>query len=232
MQFDFSVLVANWPLFAGGLARTIALCAASACLGLALGVVLALGRLSRRASLRVPAVVFIEIVRDTPFLVQAFLIFFGLPALGFPIKATTAGILSLSLYAGAYFAESIRGAILSVYKGQMDAARAVGMSYLLGMRRVVFPQMMGYLIPPLTNQLIGVVKDSSVLAIITVPELTMLTQSVFGTTFAAVEVYTMVAVLYWLLTATIAAGMGYLERRTPTYRITHQIPAVVPQRLD
>lgn len=222
MSFDWSVLASNWPLFAQGLSVTILFCAVSSLLGGCLGMVVALGRLSRRPWLRGPAAGFVEIIRDTPFLVQAFIIFFVLPALGVHISATTAGILALTLYAGAYFAESIRGAILSVPKGQMDAARATGMSYALAMRRVVFPQMMAYLIPPFTNQLIGVIKDSSVLSIITVPELTMATQRVLGTTFAPVEAYSMVAVLYWLLTSLVAALLGRLERHTPTHRATQQ----------
>jgi polar amino acid transport system permease protein len=104
----------------------------------------------------------------------------------------------------------------------VDAARAAGMSHALAMRRIVFPQMMAYLIPPLTNQLIGLIKDSSVLSIITVPELTMATQTVLGTTFAPVEAFSMVALLYWALTASVAALMGYLERHTPTRRAARQ----------
>jgi ABC-type amino acid transport system permease subunit len=100
-----------------------------------------------------------------------------------------------------------------VARGQAEAARAVGMSHLLTMRRIVRPQMMSYLIPSLTNQFIGLVKESSVLSIITVPELTMASSLVLGRTFAAVEAYTVVAALYWGLTLTISVGMGALERR-------------------
>ncbi|HKV43105.1 MAG TPA: amino acid ABC transporter permease [bacterium] len=225
MRFDSSIIVSHWPIFARGLGVTILFCVASSLGGLLLAVPVALGRLSGKVWLRAPAGIFVEAIRDTPFLVQAFIIFFVLPGLGMPISSTTAGILALSLYGGAYFAESIRGAILSVPKGQVDAARALGMSYLLAMRRVVFPQMMAYLIPPLTNQLIGLIKDSSVLSIITVPELTMATQNVLGTTFAPVEAFSMVALLYWLLTSTVAALMGRLERQTATYRAARQMAA-------
>jgi len=151
--------------------------------------------------------------------------FFVVPALGVPISATAAGISALTLYGGAYFAESIRGAILSVPRGQVDAARAAGMSEALAMRRIVLPQRMAFLIPPLTNQLIGLIKDSSVLSIITVPELTMATQTVLGTTFAPVEAYSMVALLYWGLTAAVAALMGRLEQHTPTQRAARQTMA-------
>jgi len=225
MKFDITVITSNWPLLARGLGVTISFCSVSSVLGLCLGLVVALARLSRSAWLRGPAVGFVEIIRDTPFLVQTFVIFFVLPAFGVGISATTAGIIALTLYGGAYFSESIRGAILSVPRGQIDAARAAGMSHALAMRRIVFPQMMAYLIPPLTNQLIGLIKDSSVLSIITVPELTMATQTVLGTTFAPVEAFSAAALLYWALTACLAALMGRLEHHTPTQRAARQTAA-------
>jgi polar amino acid transport system permease protein len=225
MKFDISVITLNWQLFARGFGVTLFFCGVASVLGVCFGLLVALARLSRSAWLRGPAVGFVEIIRDTPFLVQAFVIFFVVPAFGVTISATAAGITALTLYGGAYFSESIRGAILSVPRGQMDAARAAGMSQALAMRRVVFPQMMAYLIPPLTNQLIGLVKDSSVLSIITVPELTMATQRVVGTTFAPIEAFSMAAVLYWVLTACLAALMGRLEHYTPTQRAARQTTA-------
>jgi polar amino acid transport system permease protein len=225
MNFDLSVLTSNWHFFARGLGVTILFCSVSSVLGLCLGLIVALARLSRSAWLRGSAAVFVEIIRDTPFLVQAFVIFFVIPSFGVSISSTTAGIAALTLYGGAYFAESIRGAILSVPRGQVDAARAAGMSHAMAMRRIVFPQMMAYLLPPLTNQLIGLIKDSSVLSIITVPELTMATQTVLGTTFAPVEAFSMVALTYWALTAVVAALMGILEHHTPTRRAARQTTA-------
>jgi cystine transport system permease protein len=213
MRFDLSVIAETWPIFVRGLGFTILCCVLALALGLILGTIVALARLSRRGWLRWPASVYVEIIRDTPFLVQAFLIYFLLPRYHIRLPATTAGIIALTLYGAAAFAESIRGAVLSVARGQVEAARAVGMSHLLTMRRIVRPQMMSYLIPSLTNQFIGLVKESSVLSIITVPELTMASSLVLGRTFAAVEAYTVVATLYWGLTLTISVGMGALERR-------------------
>ena len=233
MTFDVEVITGSWPVFARGLANTVLFCVVGVAAGLVVGVLVAFARLSRRRPLRWAAGAFVEVVRDTPFLVQVFLIFYVLPAVGVRLAATTAGLCALSLYGGAYFAESIRGAILSVPRGQLDAARAVGMPYALAMRRVVFPQMMGYLLPSLTNQIIGLVKDSAVLSIITVPELTMAAQVVLGTTFSPVETYTMVALLYWALTAAVAAGMLRLERRALAYRraearASGPLPGLVP----
>jgi His/Glu/Gln/Arg/opine family amino acid ABC transporter permease subunit len=218
VTFDVSVLVEHWAVFARGFAITLGCCALAIAAGLVLGAVVALGRLSRRSWLRWPASVYVEVVRDTPFLVQAFLVYFLLPRWEIRLPATTAGVIALALYAAAGFAEAIRGAILSVARGQVEAARAAGMSHLLTLRRIVAPQMMGYLVPSLTNQFIGIVKESSVLSIITVPELTMASAVVLGQTFAAVEAYSVVALLYWGLSLAIVLGMGLLERRTPGRR--------------
>jgi His/Glu/Gln/Arg/opine family amino acid ABC transporter permease subunit len=218
MAFDVSVFTGYWLIIAKGLLNTVLFSTGSIIGGLAVGVLLALGRLSRRRLLRIPARGVVEVLRNTPFLIQVFIIYYVLPALGISLAVATAGLLSLSLFAGAYFAESIRGAILAVPRGQMDSARATGMSYRLAMRRIIFPQMLGYLIPALTNNLIGVVKDSAVLSIITVPEITMATQVVLGETFSPVEAYTLTALLYWALTSAIAAGMSRLERRTAAFR--------------
>jgi His/Glu/Gln/Arg/opine family amino acid ABC transporter permease subunit len=222
MSFSMSVITDNWSIFASGFVATVIFCAISTVLGLLFSVPIALSQLSRTWWWRVPARVLVEIVRDTPFLVQVFVIYFVLPAMGIPMSSTAAGLLALSLYGAVYFSESIRGAILSVPKGQVDAARATGMSQSLALRKIVFPQMLGYALPPLGNQVIGLIKDSAVLSIIAVPELTMAFQNVLGTTFAAPEAFVTVAVLYWMLTAAVAFGMSRLERLTPTYRSTRQ----------
>lgn len=219
MRFDTAVIVEHWAVFARGLGVTLACCGLAALVGLAAGLLVALGRLSRRRWLRRIAGVYVEVIRDTPFLVQAFLVYFLLPRFGLRLDAMTAGVLALGAYAAAGFAEAIRGAVLSVARGQMEAARASGMPYGLAMRRIVAPQMTGYLLPAMTNNLIGLIKESSVLSIITVPELTMATSVVLGATFAAVEAYTVVALLYWLPTAAAAAAMGALERRAAVAQI-------------
>jgi His/Glu/Gln/Arg/opine family amino acid ABC transporter permease subunit len=139
MNFDTDVVVFGLPNLLRGLVNTVFFCTVSIALGLVLATLVALMRLSRRAILRYPALWFVEVIRNTPFLVQAFIVFFALPPLGVQLAATTAGILVLTLYAGAYVAEAIRGAILSVPKGQMEAARGLGMPYLRAMRRIVFP---------------------------------------------------------------------------------------------
>lgn len=218
MDIELSMVTYAMPILLKGMANTILFCSVSMVIGFVLAVGIALARFSRHAVLRRSAQWFVELIRNTPFLVQAFLVFFALPKLGVRFNATTAGILVLSLYAAAYFTESIRGAILSVPKGQMEAARAVGMPYFRAMRRIVFPQMLGYLLPSLTNQVIGVIKESAALSVISVPEAAMAAQIVLGVSFNPVDTYIMVALLYWLVTATIAAVMLRVERRVLTRR--------------
>lgn len=213
MDFDVSVVTYGLPILLRGLLNTVLFCAAAILCGSILSIVVALARISRRAILRWPALWFIEVVRNTPFLVQAFIIFFVLPAFGLRLQPTTAGILVMTLYAGAFFAESVRGAIESVPSGQMDAARSLGLPYLVAMRLVISPQMLGYLIPSLTNQMIGVIKESAVLSVVTVPELSLAGQVVLGVAFSPVETYTMVGILYWMLTAAVAFAMMRAERR-------------------
>ena len=227
MTFSFSIIADAWPIFASGLLVTVTFCSIASVLGLVLAVPIALAQLSRRWWWRAPAKILVEIVRDTPFLVQVFIIYFVVPAMGVHMSSTAAGILALSLYAAVYFSESIRGAILSVPKWQTDAARATGMSYVLIMRKIVFPQMMGYVLPPIGNQLIGLIKDSAVLSTIAVPELTMAFQNVLGTTFAAPETFVAVAALYWLLTSVVTLAMSRLERLTPTHRSTRQVTSLL-----
>jgi His/Glu/Gln/Arg/opine family amino acid ABC transporter permease subunit len=224
MEFDFSVVAFGLPILLRGLGNTVLFCAIALPAGLLVGSAVALMRLSRQWIARAPAAAFVEIIRDTPFLVQAFLLFYGLPTFGIRLNAATAGIIVLTIHSGAYFAEGIRGAILSVPKGQLEAARALGMPYLRGMRRIVFPQMMGYLLPALTNQIIGAIKDSAVLSVITAPELSMAAQMVLGESFSPVETYAMVALIYWGLIASVSAGLMRLEKRV--FRATTPAAAV------
>src|SRR5262249_2644309 len=143
MSFDWSIVAYGAPIFFFGALNTLSFCALAIAAGLVLGLGLALGRLSQRTMLRLSTTVFVEIVRNHPFLVQGDLLLYALPALGIRLGAEVAGILALSAYAAAYFSEAIRGAILSVPRGQSESARALGLPYPRTLRRIVAPQMMG-----------------------------------------------------------------------------------------
>jgi len=208
MTFDSSVVSYGLPLLLGGLVNTVLFSLSAIAIALMLAPVVAVGRLSTRPSLRWMATCYVEAIRNTPFLVQAFLFFYGLAALGIRVDAGVAGIVTLSIFGTATFSESFRGAIRSVPLGQLESARAVGMSYRLALQRIVFPQMWGYLIPSLANQATGIIKECSVLSVITVPEVAMAAQFVIGETFAPAETYAMAAVLYWALTSTVTGLMS------------------------
>jgi polar amino acid transport system permease protein len=218
MTFDLDILVEYWPVILRGLGLTLALSAIAVVCALVGGLVVALMRMSRRRPVSLVASAYIEVGRNLPFMIIAFLIFYGLPRWGVQLPAFIVGAIALSLYASAYFAEIIRAAILSVPKGQMESARAVGMSRSQALRNVIFPQMMGYFLPPATNQAIMVVKESSILSTITVMELTMAGQIIQGYTYSPVEAFVTAAVLYWLICAAVARAGTKLEVALQPYR--------------
>jgi His/Glu/Gln/Arg/opine family amino acid ABC transporter permease subunit len=212
MTFDFLSVAQYWAVFAEGLYLTLAASLLALALALALGAVLALGRLSRRRLVSGAALVFIEVVRDVPFMVLVFLVFYLLPTIEIRLPAFGVGVLTLGVYEAVYFAEIIRGAILSVPKGQMDSARAIGMSRAQAFRYVIFPQMMGYFLPPATNQAVMVVKDSSILSTITVAELTMSGRIAVTYTVAPIEIFLVISILYWLICSGVSRTGAWLER--------------------
>ncbi len=213
MIFDFTIIVTYWPKIVEGLLLTLLICALALPIGFFLGLLVCLARMSKYHGLKNTALVFIEIIRNIPFLIQVFIVYYVLPFYDIRMEPLTAGVGCLSIYAGGYFSEIIRGAILSVPQSQSEAAQALGLPGGLIMRRIIFPQMLGYLIPPMTNMGMSLIKESSVLSIITLAELTYISQFVIGKAFAPVEMFTVIALIYWVITAIFAAGMQTLEKR-------------------
>jgi polar amino acid transport system permease protein len=212
MDLDFQIVVEYGPLILEGFKLTIFIVVCAILLGLPMGVVLAFGRISSRRYFRGPAVVVLEVIRNTPFMVQVFLLYYVLPFYGLRMDAVLIGILALALYSSVYYAEIIRAGIAAVLRGQDESARAIGMSYMQSMRHVVFPQMLPIVLPPIANQTLSSVKESAILSTITVQELTMSALVVQGITFRPFEVFIMITILYWLLNETIAFGVRRLER--------------------
>ena len=157
------------------------------------GLVLALGRRSRFLIPRLAATSFVEIFRNTPFIIQVFLFFYVLPFYGIRFPAEYVGTLALAAFGSAYFAEIIRGGIDAVSKGQLESARAIGMSDWQAMKNIVLPQTLSIILPPLTNQTLSLIKESAILSTITVNELTMSGIRVQGEIFRPFEVFIMVA---------------------------------------
>jgi polar amino acid transport system permease protein len=213
MTFDYSIGLRFWSLFAEGLAVTFLVSAAALAAGLVLGLALAAARLARGRVWRAGSLAVVELVRNLPFIVLLFILFFGLPPLGVHVPSYLVGIIALGLYAAAYYAEIYRGAIGSVPGGQWEAARSLGLARRQTLARIVLPQMLRYFIPPATNQAIMLIKESAVLSTITVVDLTMAAQIVQSTTFRPLEVFVIVSLLYWALTEAVARLGAFCEKR-------------------
>jgi len=201
------------PRVLQGLRVTLQLTLGSGGIGIALGLLVALARISRRRTARGAAIAYITLFRGTPLLLQLLFIFFALPLImGIRLGPMAAGLAALSLNAAAYIAEIFRAAIESIDKGQMEAARALGMSHELAMRRVILPQTFRRLIPPLVNELAALSKDTSLVMVIALPEMLYETKQLAGT-YLRPEVYAWAAIGYLIIVVTLSALAQRLERR-------------------
>lgn len=212
MRFDPTVITNNWTLFAQGIGVSLLVAATALVFAFLIAVPLALMGLSRHLSLRLIAAVYLECFRNLPFIVVVYIFFYGLPLLDIRLPEIAIGTFALCCFASSYLSEIVRAAILSVPPGQMDAARAVGMSYFRGMWEIVAPQTLRVLLPPTTSTSISMLKETSILSVVTVPELTYKGLIVQGNTFAPFEVFFATAVIYWFVTAWFARGMRHIER--------------------
>ncbi|WP_282604336.1 amino acid ABC transporter permease [Pelagibius sp. Alg239-R121] len=178
-----------------------------------LGLVAALMKTSSHRVVRMPADFYIWFIRGTPSLIQIFIIYFGLPQLGIRLSPFVAGVIAIGLCSGAYVAEVVRGGLLAISKGQWESARAVGMSYALMMRRIILPQVVRVIIPPLTNEAVNTLKNTSLLSAITVMELTLFTQMAIAATFRPFDFYIVAALLYLALTTVLSRFAAWWESK-------------------
>lgn len=196
----FGLIKSTLPLLLEGLKMTIILSVVSIAIALVLGTIFGLMRVSRAIWLRAIGTAFVDIFRGTPLLVQAFFIYFGIPsALGFQMSALTAGIITLSLNAGAYMTEIVRGGILSVDKGQMEAARSLGIGYLPTMRKVILPQAIRTMIPSYINQFVITLKDTSILSVIGIAELTQTGRIIIAGNYKSFEMWLIIGIIYFIV---------------------------------
>jgi polar amino acid transport system permease protein len=213
-QWDFSFLWGYRWLFVNGTLVTLVFTVGIVVLGLAVGLLAGLCRLSRFAPLRWVAQGYVEVFRCTPVLVQLVWFYYALPILtGIEMSATTAAVLALSLYGGAFYSEVVRGGILSIEPGQTEAALALGMTPGQSMRRVVLPQALKRMVPPLMNQSIIQLKNTSLVSVLAVPDLLYQGQAVAHDSYRPLEIYTLVAVIYFLILFPLTLLVGRLERR-------------------
>jgi cystine transport system permease protein len=206
-----------WPMISGAIMGTIPLALSSFAIGLVLALALALMRLSRRRWLSSIARVYISLVRGTPLLVQLFVIFYGLPSLGLVIDPWPSAIVAFSINVGGYAAEVIRAAILSVPKGQWEAAYMIGMSHRRSLTRIILPQAARVSVPPLSNTFISLVKDTSLASLILVTELFREAQQVASFSGQFMALYLEAALLYWIICLVLSSGQGVLEKRLDRY---------------
>lgn len=218
MYLDFSGTLSRWPVFVEGAVYTVLLSAAAMMLGLLVGIVGAAMRTSRVRILRAVATGYVELFRNTPFLVQIYIVYFGLPSIGLRISALTAGIAALSLYCGAYITEIVRAGIASVERGQTEAAWTLGLSPLQTFRHVILKPAIAAIYPSLTSQFILVMLASSIVSAISIPELTGAANDVQGLTFRSLEAFLLVAVLYVGLTALFSGLFAAVGRSAFAFR--------------
>jgi cystine transport system permease protein len=209
----FKLLRDAAPVMLTGAGYTLVFALASMVGGLALGFPAAVMRMSPYALLRWPATLYVSVMRGTPLLVQIFVIYYGLPSIGIEFTPVTAGVLALSLNAGAYLSESLRGAIDSIGVGQWRASFSLGLGYWQTLGHIVLPQALRVAVPSMSNTLISLIKDTSLVSVITMTELMLTTKEVIATTFRPLPLYIAAAAIYWCMSLAFEAVQHRAERR-------------------
>lgn len=202
------------PYLLRGAVVTVQISLVSMALALVLGLLAAVARLSRNRLWRTIAGIYIEVVRGTPLLVQLFIVYYGLPSYGILLDPFTAGFLTLGVHYGAYLSEVYRAGILSVDRGQWEAASSIGMGRGMVLRDIILPQAIRTILPTVGNYFISMLKDSALVATISVTELLRAGQLRVAITFRAMDIYLMVAAIYLAMSYVLSLMIGWLERRS------------------
>jgi cystine transport system permease protein len=201
------------PVMGKGVIWTLYLSAMAILLGAAIGVCVAVIRMARVPLMHRVCTFYVSCMRGTPLLVQLFVLYYGLPSVGVQLEPLTAGIVGLGLNVGAYLSESLRGALQGVDRGQWLAAQSLGMRRIQILRYVVGPQALRLALPSLSNSLISLVKDTSLVSVIAVTELMLATKEVIATTFQPFPLYLTAAVIYWMISMCLEGIQQLLEKR-------------------
>jgi polar amino acid transport system permease protein len=216
-NFDFGPVLSAWPLLLAGAIQTLKISAISMLLGSSLGVTIMLMRSSAVFYLRVLAIAYIEVIRNTPFLVQVFFIYFGLPSIGIRLSAETAAILAMTLNCAAYAAEIVRGGVEAIKKGQIEAGRALGLQTFDVYRLIVFRPAVRAVYPALCSQFILMMLNSSLVASVSAKELTYVGQVIDAQTFRSFEVYFVLAAIYLALSQIFSIALQGIGRAYFSY---------------
>mgnify|MGYP000874975324 FL=1 len=205
------------PILLKGSVMTVELTIITIILGSILGILLALLRLSNNKVLKYISSFYAWIFRGTPLLLQLFFFYYGLPFIGIELTPFTAAVIGLALNCGAYMAEIIRGGIQSIDQGQFEAAKALGFSYTQTMKRIILPQTFKVIIPPVGNEFISILKDTSLVSTIAMVELMRSAQQIYATSFDPISVFLTAAVFYLIMTTVFTTVFGIIERKLSVY---------------
>ncbi|MGE5849840.1 MAG: amino acid ABC transporter permease [Candidatus Methylomirabilota bacterium] len=213
MDFKLSIFLEAFPLLLGGAWVTLYISLISSSIGVVLGLFMGMARVSRFRAVRAIATVYTETIRGTPLLMQLIILYYGLPSVGINLEAIVAGIIGLSANSAAYVGEIFRAGIQSVGRGQMEAARAAGLRHLQAMRYVVLPQAFRMVLPPLTNEFVTMLKDSSLVSTLAIAELLRTGREVVAWKVNVFSPFAGVTLLYLAMTLPLTHLARYLERR-------------------
>lgn len=212
-MLDFSILIDNWDMYMEGFLNTVQSSLLALVGSFLLGTLIAIFRIAPLRILNWFGTSYVEFIRNIPLILVVFIFFVGLPALGIVLEPFVAGTLGLTVYTAAFIAETIRAGILAVPKGQTEAARSSGLTYVQTMRYIILPQAIKIVVPPMGNQFINLVKNSSVLGVIAGLDLMYFGDLISAETFVTFDVYIFVGIFYLILTLPLSLFVGYLERR-------------------
>jgi len=210
-MLDFSVLTGHFDLYLRGLGNTLAASVITLIASLIWGTTLAVMRIVRVRIFNILATAYVEFIRNIPFVLVVFVFYYGSASFNINLNGFVAGAIGLTVYTSAFIAETVRAGILSISKGQMEAARSTGLSYLQSMRYVILPQAMRVVLPPLGNQFLNLIKNTSVLGLIAGFDLMYYGDLIQSDTFATFSVYFFVALFYLVLTVPLSFGVRFLE---------------------
>ena len=217
MNLNVDLMINSLPLLIVGAGITIQITAISVGLGLIIGMFVGIARICNVKVLRALATVYIDFLRGTPLLVQIFMIYFALQmVVGQRVDPFIAAITACGINSGAYIAEIFRAGIQAIDEGQMEAGRSLGMSWVQTMRYIIVPQAFKNVIPPLGNEFIALLKDSSLVSVIGFEELTRRGQLIIARTYGSLEIWITVALIYLVMTLTISRLVSYMEKRLAT----------------
>ena len=212
MNYDFSLIFEKFPIFLPAALETLKIAAASILVGVILGLIIAFGRLSKHKIIYYLSTLYVTIIRGTPIILQLFIVYYGLANI-IKLDPYPSAIIAFGVHNAAYIAEIFRGSIQSIDKGQMEAARSIGMSHFLAMRRIILPQAFKRAVPNLGNQFIIAVKDSSLASTIAVRELLLKSQQLGSSTFRFMEYLLIAGIYYLIITVVLSFFVNKLEKR-------------------